>query len=155
MARAHIVSKLSDPVTLIGVAFGYNELWCPPYMNSLFVIPKKMWPLATTNCNGLKPWIAYLWHLICCSFRRNELWRPEAVKVNYFKINPVQFGQLELLITAAAGEGSHIQYNKTILHYYLFLDNKSSYKNTFRRVSDFLKYYGIQPQRTVTAEDHK
>ena len=54
-ARAHIVSKLSDPVTLIGVAFGYNELWCPPYMNSLFVIPKKMWPLATTNCNGLKP----------------------------------------------------------------------------------------------------
>ena len=38
------------------VAFGHNKLWQPPAVNSL----KMVWPLNTTNCVSLQPWIASL-----------------------------------------------------------------------------------------------
>ena len=50
----------------IAVAFGHNELWRTPAVNSLFVVSQMLWPLATMNSGVLWPQIAFLWPLKCC-----------------------------------------------------------------------------------------
>ena len=50
----------------IAVAFGHNELWWTPAVNSIFVVSQMLWPQGTMNSGVLWPQIPFLWPLKCC-----------------------------------------------------------------------------------------
>ena len=49
-----------DTLTSNVMVFGHNKLCQLPIVNSLPVIIKVLWPLATTNCGGWRPQIVIM-----------------------------------------------------------------------------------------------